>query len=133
MDTSEKRFEQDIETYFLNHGYKKVEPSSYDKEKMLFPSVLEEFVSTTQPKAWARYTKLYGASAVDKLTRRVNTAISEYESRPTVSTSYLLPSVNFTLTLLPSSITWAFVKIYPNSFSKYGSIYSKEMMEGVYA
>lgn len=52
-------------------------PSTYDKEKMLFSDVLEEFVSTTQPKAWARYTKLYGASAVDKLTRRVNTAISE--------------------------------------------------------
>lgn len=77
MDTSEKRFEQDIETYFLNHGFRKVLPSTYDKEKMLFSDVLEEFVSTTQPKAWARYTKLYGTSAVDKLTRRVNTAISE--------------------------------------------------------
>lgn len=77
MDTSEKRFEQDIETYFLNHGFRKVLPSTYDKEKMLFSDVLEKFVSTTQPKAWARYTKLYGASAVDKLTRRVNTAISE--------------------------------------------------------
>ena len=77
MDTSEKRFEQDIETYFLNHGFIKVLSSTYDKEKMLFSDVLEEFVSTTQPKAWARYTKLYGASAVDKLTRRVNTAISE--------------------------------------------------------
>lgn len=71
MDTSEKRFEQDIEIYFLNHGFRKVLPSTYDKEKMLFSDVLEEFVSTTQPKAWARYTKLYGASAVDKLTRRV--------------------------------------------------------------
>ena len=77
MDTSEKRFEQDIETYFLNHGFIKVLSSTYDKEKMLFSDVLEEFVSTTQPKAWARYTKLYGSSAVDKLTRRVNTAISE--------------------------------------------------------
>lgn len=77
MDTSEKRFEQDIETYFLNHGFRKVLPSTYDKEKMIFSDILEEFVSTTQPKAWARYTKLYGASAVDKLTRRVNTAISE--------------------------------------------------------
>ena len=77
MDTSEKRFEQDIETYFLNHGFRKVLPSTYDKEKMLFSDVLEEFVSTTQPKAWARYTKLYGESAVDKLTRRLNTAISE--------------------------------------------------------
>ena len=46
MDTSEKRFEQDIETYFLNHGCRKVLPSTYDKEKMLFSDVLEEFVST---------------------------------------------------------------------------------------
>lgn len=77
MDLSEKRFEQDIETYFLNHDYRKIVPSLYDKEKMLFPEILEEFVSITQPKAWARYTKLYGASALDKLTRRVNSAIAE--------------------------------------------------------
>lgn len=77
MDLSEKRFEQDIESHFLNHGFRRVLPSTYDKEKMIFSDVLEEFVSTTQPKAWARYTKLYGASAVDKLTRRINTAISE--------------------------------------------------------
>jgi len=77
MDTSEKRFEQDIETYFLNHGFRKVLPSTYDKEKMLFPEVLEEFVSSTQPKAWARYTKLYGDAALDKLTRRINNSIAE--------------------------------------------------------
>ena len=77
MDTSEKRFEQDIETYFLNHGFRKVLPSTYDKEKMLFSDVLEEFVSTTQPKAWARYTKLYGDAALDKLTRRINNSIAE--------------------------------------------------------
>jgi type I restriction enzyme R subunit len=77
MDTSEKRFEQDIETYFLNHGFRKVLPSTYDKEKMLFPEVLEEFVSSTQPKAWARYTKLYGEAALDKLTRRINNSIAE--------------------------------------------------------
>lgn len=77
MDTSEKRFEQDIETYFLNHGFRKVLPSKYDKEKMLFPEVLEEFVSSTQPKAWAKYTKLYGVAALDKLTRRINNSIAE--------------------------------------------------------
>ena len=56
MDTSEKRFEQDIETYFLSHGFRKALPSSFDKEKMLFPEILVEFVSKTQPKAWTRYT-----------------------------------------------------------------------------
>ena len=40
MDTSEKRFEQDIESYFLNHCFRKVLPSTYDKEKMLFSDVL---------------------------------------------------------------------------------------------
>ena len=77
MDTSEKRFEQDIETYFLSHGFRKALPSSFDKEKMLFPEILVEFVSKTQPKAWTRYTKLYGNASVDKLTRRVNSAIVE--------------------------------------------------------
>ena len=77
MDTSEKRFEQDIETYFLNHDYRKVEPSLYDKEKMFFPTILEEFVSNTQPKAWARYTKLYPDNAIDRLVRRINNAIDE--------------------------------------------------------
>lgn len=77
MDTSEKRFEQDIETHFLSHDFRKVQPSQYDKEKMLFPDILVEFITNTQPKAWERYTKLYGNFAVDKLTRRVNTAISE--------------------------------------------------------
>ena len=77
IDLSEKRFEQDIETYFLNHDFRKVDPTSYDKEKMLFPAVLEEFVSKTQPKAWARYTNLYGDAALEKLIRRINNAILE--------------------------------------------------------
>ena len=77
IDLSEKRFEQDIETYFLSHNFRKVLPSSYDKERMLFPDVLVEFVSTSQPKAWAKYIKIYGSDAVEKLTRRVNNAIAE--------------------------------------------------------
>ena len=77
IDLSEKRFEQDIESFFLNHDFRKVDPTSYDKEKMLFPAILEEFVSKTQPKAWARYTNLYGDAALEKLIRRINNAILE--------------------------------------------------------
>ena len=77
IDLSEKRFEQDIETYFLNHKFRKVLPSSYDKERMLFSDILVEFVSSTQPKAWERYKKLYGDAAVEKLTRRIDNAIAE--------------------------------------------------------
>ena len=75
IDTSEKRFETDIETYFLKHGYEKLNASLYDAEKMMFPDILVQFVESTQPKAWARYNKLYGASSKDKLIRRVFNAI----------------------------------------------------------
>ena len=75
IDTSEKRFETDIETYFLKHGYEKINASLYDVEKMMFPDILVQFVESTQPKAWARYNKLYGASSKDKLIRRVFNAI----------------------------------------------------------
>ena len=36
MDTSEKRFEQDIETYFLNLGFRKVCLQSLIKKKCYF-------------------------------------------------------------------------------------------------
>ena len=77
VDTSEKRFETDIETYFLKRGYTRISPSLYDAEKMMFPDILEEFVKNTQPKAWARYQKLYGDSSKDKLVRRIFNAIAE--------------------------------------------------------
>ena len=77
VDTSEKRFETDIETYFLNNGYTKIHHSLYDAEKMLFPDVLVSFIEKTQPKAWARYQKLYGDSSKDKITRRLFNAIAE--------------------------------------------------------
>ncbi len=76
MDLSEKRFEQDIESYFLSHGVRRILPQEYDRENMIFPNVLEEFVSASQPKAWEKYKKLYGENAVSKLIHRLNTAIS---------------------------------------------------------
>ena len=76
MDLSEKRFEQDIESYFLSHGVRRISPQEYDRENMIFPNVLEEFVSASQPMAWEKYKKLYGENAVSKLIHRLNTAIS---------------------------------------------------------
>ncbi len=75
IDESEKHFEQDIETAFLNEGYRKIEPYLYDMENMLFPDILVEFVSTSQPKEWERYKKYYGDKAKEKLIRRINDSI----------------------------------------------------------
>ncbi len=75
VDVSEKRFESDIESAFLSEGYRKISRNEYDAESMLFPDILIEFISTSQPKEWQRYTKLYDANAKEKLIRRLNDSI----------------------------------------------------------
>lgn len=76
LDTSEKQFETDIETSLLNDGYRKISPSEYDAERMIFPNVFIEFVKNSQAKQWSKYTRLYGDKAEEKIIRRLNDAIS---------------------------------------------------------
>lgn len=88
MDTSEKRFEQDIESFLISPdgGYEQfsyqnpdgewIQKYAYDKEKALYPEVLVNFISRTQPKAWARYVKYYGNQAQDRLYRRLEDTIA---------------------------------------------------------
>jgi len=76
INIKEGQFESDIETYLLNHGYRKVLPSSYDLDKNLFIDTLIEFISSTQPKEWGRYQKLYGNQSVDKLYRRFQNEVN---------------------------------------------------------
>ena len=56
IDKTEKRFESDIEAFFLSPegGYTKGE-TPYSPDLGLFDSVLTDFVKETQPKAWARF------------------------------------------------------------------------------
>ena len=56
IDKTEKRFESDIEAFFLSPegGYTKGE-APYSPGLGLFDSVLTEFIKDTQPKAWARF------------------------------------------------------------------------------
>ena len=75
LDTSEKRFESDIESAFLSEGYRKISRNEYDAESMLFPDILVEFISKSQPKEWQRYMKYYGADAKEKLVRRFNDSV----------------------------------------------------------
>ena len=76
LDEAEKRYEEDIETAFVEQrGFEKIHRSEYDAERALFPDVLIRFLKATQPKEWARYEKYYGGQAKDKLCRRINAAI----------------------------------------------------------
>lgn len=76
INTEEKQFESDIEVSFLEHGYVKIAPSSYDLEKNFFFGTLVEYIQSSQPKAWARYVKYYGAQAEEKLYRRLSNEIA---------------------------------------------------------
>lgn len=90
MDKSEKRFESDIESFLISDkgGYEqfsypnpdghRIQKYIYDKEKALYPEVLVNFISRTQPKEWARYVKYYGDEAAEKLCRRFESSVAEH-------------------------------------------------------
>ena len=89
MDQSEKRFEQDIESFLISEkgGYEqfsyvnpdghRIHKYEYDKERGIYLEVLVNFIMKTQPKQWARYVKYYGEDAPEKLYRRLEDCIAE--------------------------------------------------------
>ena len=90
MDTSEKRFESDIESFlisdkggyeqfsYLNPDGHRIHKYVYDKEKALYPEVLLHFIERTQPKQWARYVRYYGDNAPEKFYLRLEKSIAEH-------------------------------------------------------
>ena len=71
FDVKEKRFEQDIEEYLVTEGgYQKGDPRAFDREKALDVGAFLQFVRTSQPKAWARFEKIYGADSEHQLVER---------------------------------------------------------------
>lgn len=90
MDKSEKRFEQDIESFlisadggyeqfsYLNPDGHRIHKYVYDKDKALYPEILFNFIMQTQPKQWARYVRYYGDDAQEKFYRRLEDSISEH-------------------------------------------------------
>lgn len=75
INTSERQFETDIEEAFIRNGYRQISPNLYDAETAVFPEILKEFMTTTQPKEWARYEKFYGLKSTEKLVRRFNETV----------------------------------------------------------
>lgn len=77
MDTSERRFEDEIEYWLTHFGssefdmYESRSLSSYDRELGLCPEDLLGFVLETQPQQWERLGRIYGAKAGEKFCKRV--------------------------------------------------------------
>lgn len=88
MDKSEKRFEHDIESFFISTagGYQQfcgqdpegnwVHNKQHDIGRCIYLDVLVDFISKTQPKEWARYVKYYGDAAPEKLYRRFEDSVA---------------------------------------------------------
>lgn len=77
MDTSERRFEDEIEYSLTHFGasefdlYESRSPSGYDRKLGLYPQDLLDFVRETQPQEWARLERIYKAKAGEKFCKRV--------------------------------------------------------------
>ena len=76
FDYKEKRFEQDIEEYLTTKGgYIKGDPKAFDRKLALDVNTFVSFIKTSQPKAWERFEKIYGADSekqiVDRFCREV--------------------------------------------------------------
>lgn len=76
FDYKEKRFEQDIEEYLTTKGgYIKGNPKVFDRSLALDVNTFVSFIKASQPKAWERFEKIYGADSekqiVDRFCREV--------------------------------------------------------------
>ena len=73
--TNEKRFESDIEAFFLSAegGYTKI-TDTYDANAGLYVNTLIDFIKATQPKEWARFEKTCGSDPVKKFILAFNNA-----------------------------------------------------------
>lgn len=78
-ELKEKQFESDIERYLLTEGgYTKGTQATYDRVRALDLDTLIRFISTTQPKQWARYERQYGEKVKNNLYTILQSNISEY-------------------------------------------------------
>lgn len=75
MISTEKRFEEDIESYFLSAagGYTKCE-DAYDPKYGLYIDTLIRFIQETQPKAWQRFVNMNAVDPVKKFCAAFNNA-----------------------------------------------------------
>lgn len=74
-DTTEKRFESDIESFFLSAagGYTNCE-DEYDPKLGLYTDTLIRFIQDTQPKSWQRFVNMNAVDPVRKFCVAFNNA-----------------------------------------------------------
>ncbi|WP_081970069.1 type I restriction endonuclease subunit R [Paenibacillus sp. FSL P4-0081] len=80
MQDNEKRFEQDIESFFLSPmgGYIKSDQKTYNRDKAIDMVKLVSFLSTSQPIEWDRQVKRDGEDAQVRIYRCLQTNIDSH-------------------------------------------------------
>ena len=78
-DTTEKRFESDIETFFLSAegGYTKCQ-DEYDSKLGLYKDTLIRFIKDSQPKAWLRFANMNAVDPEKKFCSAFNNACDTF-------------------------------------------------------
>ncbi len=74
----EMDFEEHIEAHLLNSGYHKRTPEEYDKVLCLIPDEVIQFIQATQPQAFEKLEKQYGADTSPKLLERIAREVGKY-------------------------------------------------------
>lgn len=77
IDTSEKDFEEAIETHLLANGYHKRTSNNYDRTLCLIPDDVINFLVATQPQEWQKFQTQYGTDAKQKLLKRLADVIQK--------------------------------------------------------
>ena len=82
MESTEKRFEQDIESWLITFGgwqQQIFQEISFDSSKGLSVDKLISYINRTQPKQWARYTRIYGnQDAKEMFYKRFEEAVTSH-------------------------------------------------------
>ena len=74
----ESDFEEHIEAHLLNSGYRKRATEEYDESLCLIPDEVLQFIQATQPQAFEKLEKQYGADTAQKLLERIAREVSKY-------------------------------------------------------
>ena len=98
-DVKERRFEEDIAAYLCSAsgGYMKGDPRKFDRASALDIETLIAFVSTTQPKAWERYVRIYGDRSRESFVSRFSQEVRQLGLLKVLRKGFSDRGINFKL------------------------------------
>lgn len=81
-DTSEKQFQKDIRSYLSDTGYRVRTTNDYNVSTCLDVELVLEFIKSTQPQEWERFSRIKGENAEVKF---IESLVNHLQSMGTIS------------------------------------------------